>query len=356
MPVKMARYLKGAIHIHTVFSDGHSTVPEVIATAQRAGLDFIVITDHDKLDPPQLAFQRRHGDLLVIYGYEMTVRPWSKNHILVLGVPSHRPYRDLPYLEKLRRIIADGGRTFIAHPWNLIKPWLLQMHLGWGRFPAVPFDGIEIWSFMHDWVGSLKLHKLLRQYRNPCEFLAGPRPEVLARWDRMNMRRAVAGIGSLDNHARRVPLSRKILFDNDLAFRTVRTHVMVDDDCGNNDAKDIDAILDALADGKSYIANDMLADSDGFVFCARRGGDVLYPGETAGFDGDCEIEIISPRSAHFKIIRNGVTDYESRSDGFRYRPKNAGIFRVEGRLGGRPWLFTNHIRLAGGQCPLPSEE
>ncbi len=341
----MARHLKGAIHIHTVFSDGHSTVPEVIAAAQRAGLDYIIITDHDRLDPPQIAYQGRHGDLLVIYGYELTVRPWSKNHILILGLPSHRPYKGLPYLKKLQRIADDGGKTFIAHPWNLIKPWLMQLHLGWGRFPTVPCDGMEIWSFMHDWVGSLKPHKLLRQYRSPCDFLRGPKPGVLARWDRMNMRRPVAGIGSLDNHSRRVPLSSKILFDNDLAFRTIRTHVVVDDDYGENDSKDIDAVLDAIACGKSYIANDMLAESEGFVFYARCGDEVLCPGETGAFREDCEIELKAPCKAHFKIIRNGITDLALDSSGFRYRPKSAGVYRVEGRLKGRPWLFTNHIRL-----------
>ena len=41
--------VSGAIHVHTTYSDGSGTVPEVAAAAQEAGLAFVILSDHDTL-------------------------------------------------------------------------------------------------------------------------------------------------------------------------------------------------------------------------------------------------------------------------------------------------------------------
>ncbi len=40
---------KGAIHIHTTHSDGTSTIKEIAKAAKKAGLEWIIITDHNNL-------------------------------------------------------------------------------------------------------------------------------------------------------------------------------------------------------------------------------------------------------------------------------------------------------------------
>ena len=37
------------VHLHTTYSDGLGTVPAVLESARRAGLDVIAITDHDEV-------------------------------------------------------------------------------------------------------------------------------------------------------------------------------------------------------------------------------------------------------------------------------------------------------------------
>ena len=37
----------GNLHIHSTFSDGNGTVPEIVGTAAKAGLDFIIFNEHD---------------------------------------------------------------------------------------------------------------------------------------------------------------------------------------------------------------------------------------------------------------------------------------------------------------------
>src|SRR5690606_25643630 len=39
----------GVIHVHTRYSDGAGTVRRVAQAAVRAGLDFVIVTDHDTL-------------------------------------------------------------------------------------------------------------------------------------------------------------------------------------------------------------------------------------------------------------------------------------------------------------------
>ena len=39
----------GALHIHSRYSDGTGTIEEILSAARGAGLDFVVLTDHDSL-------------------------------------------------------------------------------------------------------------------------------------------------------------------------------------------------------------------------------------------------------------------------------------------------------------------
>jgi hypothetical protein len=45
--VQAGEWLKGDLHSHSIYSDGDSSVADVIASAEMKGLDFFVLTDHD---------------------------------------------------------------------------------------------------------------------------------------------------------------------------------------------------------------------------------------------------------------------------------------------------------------------
>ena len=47
--------VRGAIHVHTRRSDGTGTVDEVAGAAARAGLNFVILTDHARARGPHIS-------------------------------------------------------------------------------------------------------------------------------------------------------------------------------------------------------------------------------------------------------------------------------------------------------------
>ena len=85
--------VRGAMHIHTDRSDGTGTVAEVAAAAARAGLQFVILTDHGDgtREPLQPAY---HDTVLVIDAVELST---DEGHAVVLGLPvSPYPICSLP--------------------------------------------------------------------------------------------------------------------------------------------------------------------------------------------------------------------------------------------------------------------
>src|SRR5438874_13804427 len=102
----------GVIHVHTSRSDGLGSPDEVAAAAARAGLKFVVFTDHGDAtrtpDPPMY----RSG-VLCLDGVEVSTKG---GHYVALDMPAspyplHGEARDV--VEDVRRL---GGFGIAAHP------------------------------------------------------------------------------------------------------------------------------------------------------------------------------------------------------------------------------------------------
>ena len=156
--------VRGSFHIHTNRSDGSGSPDAVAAAAARAGLQFIVLTDHGdgtrKADAPQY----REG-VLVIDAVEISTQA---GHYIAIGIPQ-APYplrgdgRDV--VEDVRRL---GGFGIVAHP-DSAKPGLR-----WHDWNA-EFDGLEWLNADTEWRDerSIQLARALARYRfRPAETLA----------------------------------------------------------------------------------------------------------------------------------------------------------------------------------------
>lgn len=100
---------RGAIHIHSTFSDGTGDILEIVSAAKKAGLSWIVVTDHNNLDIQEGIY----SGIYVLKGEEIS--PPYDNHYLAFGIdevvqPSENPEF---YVQQVRNL---GGFGFAAHP------------------------------------------------------------------------------------------------------------------------------------------------------------------------------------------------------------------------------------------------
>jgi hypothetical protein len=125
------RQLRGAYHVHSTASDGSGTLEEIAQAAASAGLDFVVLTDHNPTAQPPP--ERRHG-VWLIHGAELST---PAGHLVALGLSE--AVADAHRAQALREVHRQGGFAALAHPIQWKGPWT-----DWER--AEEADGFELYS------------------------------------------------------------------------------------------------------------------------------------------------------------------------------------------------------------------
>jgi len=135
-----ARWYAGALHTHTLHSDGKLTAQELARMAREAGLDFLAITDHNNT-----AHQRERIDapgLLVITGEEITTPGGHANAWGLSGPRAFVDFRALPGDPALQAIVdqarAQGALVSINHPYADCSA------CSWTHAIPQDVDGLEI--------------------------------------------------------------------------------------------------------------------------------------------------------------------------------------------------------------------
>lgn len=116
--------MKIDLHVHT--SDrspcGASTIDEQICAAIDAGLDAIVVSDHDRLAPQnELArLNDTYAPFRIVGGIEISLNvEWSMEHILVVGVHDEGlEHMRWTYSELSPFVRQNGGFMALAHPFR----------------------------------------------------------------------------------------------------------------------------------------------------------------------------------------------------------------------------------------------
>jgi hypothetical protein len=333
----------GVVHVHTTLSDGGGTPDEVVAAAQRAGLGFLAITDHNNLEAKPV--EGYHGGVLVLVGSELST---TAGHLLGLGI------RDPVYrfsggardgLEDIRDL---GGAAFAAHPtsprddfrwtgWDLPGPWGLELLNGdsewrrasWGRLARL--GGLYLLN---------PRYALLSGLTAPTE--------ALGRWDGLLAHRDVAGIVGADAHSR-APLTRNRavrLPSYEALFALARNHVVLPAPLSGDAAKDGLAIVEALSNGHTYVSLDALAPADAISFTAESEGRHWTMGETVPAGPEVRLRAGGrmPAGTRLLLLRDGQRLLES-APPLTAKVPGPGVYRVEARVPGWevPWVVTNPI-------------
>jgi hypothetical protein len=337
--------LGGVVHVHTTLSDGSGSPEATIAAAQHAGLDFLILTDHNNLDAK--SYEGYHGRLLVLVGTEIST---TAGHVVGIGVaaPHYRFSGDaLDALEDIRDL---GGVAFAAHPfsprpdlrwtgWSLPGPWGLELingdsqwrEAGWGRL---------LWT--------TTLYGLNPRYALLTSL--SPPTATLARWDRLLRDRFVAGIVGADAHAR-VPVTKNLAVpfpSYESLFALARNYVLLDKPLSGRSEEDGAAVVAALAQGRSYVGLSALAAAGGFYFEAQGPNRRYAMGDAAPAGTALRLKAGGriPASARVRLLRDGVVVAEAPGGIDRACP-GPGVYRVEVRLPGWsvPWILSNPLEV-----------
>ncbi|HBQ25606.1 MAG TPA: hypothetical protein DD791_04350, partial [Syntrophomonas sp.] len=106
---------KGHIHIHSRYSDGGGKVKQIAARAAKAGLDFIIVTDHCNLDGLYAGEEGYQSGVLVMIGMEVNQ---ECSHYLALGVKEVVANNDQNPQTVIDEVNRQKGIGIIAHPFE----------------------------------------------------------------------------------------------------------------------------------------------------------------------------------------------------------------------------------------------
>jgi hypothetical protein len=352
----------GAYHIHTSRSDGTGTIDEVAAAAARAGLSFVILTDHgDGTRVPDAPIYR-YG-VLCIDAVEIGS---DGGHIVALGLSGGAPY---PLAGDPRDVVDDvhrmGGAAVLAHP-DSPRPGLSF------RSPVQSFDGIEWLNVDSEWRDDRPLvlarAALQSMFRAP-EVIAGlfQRPaRTLQRWDNALQQRRVFALAALDAHARitwrgdEEPRGGTVLArpSYEAMFRTVNQAVVLPSPLTGQVASDASEVLGAIRDGRTFSIISAFAGPAHLRFRAERDGKTVEMGGTIDSVGGplaLTAEVPEAPGAVVTLLEDGRAIARA-SGRLRHNVVTPGrAYRVEVSLPGfpTPWIVSNSITVATGPVAGP---
>lgn len=113
------RWVRGAYHVHTTRSDGRGSPQEVARAAKEAGLDFVVLSDHNDFKPPAPAWV---DGVLLVPGVEIST---ASGHLAAFGMerPLEGVRQWMPPGDAVKAVEAAGGTAVLAHPVQQRNPW-----------------------------------------------------------------------------------------------------------------------------------------------------------------------------------------------------------------------------------------
>lgn len=136
---------KGAIHIHSTYSDGEFTLPELRALFTAEGCSFVCMTDHaEAFDEQSLSAYMAECAALsdarfrFVHGLEYECE--QRMHILGYGASRLASTKDPQQV--IQHIEAQNAISVIAHPKDSFFPWI-------ETFAVLP-RGIETWNSKYD--------------------------------------------------------------------------------------------------------------------------------------------------------------------------------------------------------------
>jgi hypothetical protein len=352
--------LAGAIHAHSTYSDGAGDVPAVVAGADEAGADFLLLTDHNTQLPLRDGWEEKYSKSspFLLIGTEVTVEEGA--FILALDMPREwEPTKAQKPQVAIDEVNAQGGLPFVSLPFDVKHPWR--------DWEATGYEGLEVVNFStiaRRHINLLSLAWLLPIYRlggmMPVLRALLTRPDqAMARWDGLTAggKRPMVGIGALDAHALMKIGKKKYPIPSYAdSFRATMTHLLMcpaDASPATPDRRR-KAIYDTLRAGRCYFSYDCLGNPKGFMFTTRNNMEesTVLMGGVAPIGTKLAAKSPGKRTL-IRLFEGGKVISGSINGRLEYTPNLPGAYRIEVYqyafhigpffFGARPWIFSNPI-------------
>lgn len=352
--------IPGSLHIHTSRSDGRGTPAEIAAAAARAGLKFVVFTDHGdgtrRPDPPAY-----HSNVLCLDGVEIST---AGGHYLALDM-AVAPY---PLGGEARDVVEDvrrlGGFGVAAHP-DSPKP-----ELRWREWTA-PFDGLEwvnpdtswrVHAQVPGWRARFRLLDALVGYpfrpRETIAELLTTSEGTMYRWEALAKGRRVVVLAGVDAHAK-LSLRNADPGDNryslpfpgyETSFATLSVHVRPERPLTGDAAADAAVVMRALRAGHLYTAVDGVAAPPSFEFTATNRHGTVREGDELAVGGPVMLRVRSNAPTGFTatVWRGTAVLASGSGNDFSIEARDGpAVYHAEIRPTGTnhqvPWILSNAV-------------
>lgn len=342
----------GNLHIHSRYSDGAGSVREIAQSAKKAGLDFIILNDHNYMtDSLHLEDEGNYDGLMVLIGLETGRR---YHHYLAFNLPEMVRDEGLGPQGVIDLVNRKGGFGFIAHPFEKGMPFRENsIAYTWNDLSVTGYTGICIWNFSSRWKERITnpltgLFFLLFKALT----LKGPDQKTLSFWDRQCRQRKVCAIGGSDAHGSffKWGVLRFIPLPYDYTLNSINVHLLLKGSLSKEFGEAKEQIYGAMKQGRLFIAHERVAPAVGFRFSyvSESGSNLIMGEETAFKRGALFIE--TPDKGEIRLVKDGAILKRWRSTSASYKVEERGIYRVEvyrhfPLFGLRPWIFSNPIYL-----------
>lgn len=343
------------LHMHTRYSDGSGLHKDIAAAALKAGVDVVIVTDHNILVQGFEGYYKdKNKKLLMLIGEEVhdQARDPQKNHLLVFGANRELATFAANPQNLINQVREAGGICFLAHPDDPEAKAFNETDISWEDWSVQNYTGIELWNALSELktVVPTKLHGAFYAFF-PAFVANQPIPNTLKKWDELlTAGNKVVAIGGSDAHALDMHMGpiHRIIFPYEFHFRTVNTHALLSGPLTGDVSIDRSLIYKAFAAGHCFVGYDLPAPTRGFRFSAQgKEGSVIMGDEISAKNG-VTLQAKLPSSADIILLKDGLPIQTWKNQqACTYITTAPGVYRIEAYrsyLGKRRgWIYSNPI-------------
>lgn len=331
---------RGCIHIHTKKSDGTGDINSISLAAKKAGLSWIIITDHNYYD----CEEGLYNGVYVIKGEEIS--PQNGNHYLALDIQNIIEPNDNPqtYIDEVHK---QNGFGFVAHPDEIVKRKNKYPALRWDK-KYIP-DGVEIWNWFSSWgdnYDSSNIFTLANSFLFKNALVRKALQDSLNWWDELNFNseKIVPAIGGVDAHALKIrdyviPVT---VFPYKTMFKTIQNLLELKQPLSKDFCEAKRQILDAIKSGNNIIINNLVADEKP-IFYIQNAQQIAQSGEEIKKDIQTYLNVELKQKMLIKIVWNGQEIHQCFAKNCKLYLSEVGKYRLELYMKNKAFAYSNPI-------------